>query len=190
MIHGEGRAKGHERGTCFCWALTTFVGWLSLSHLFTICDLTLGSYVALGLWFCFFKSTVWFEATCKGKAWTLVSDISGFKHALLHNSCDTLSAALLLWSSVFPSVKWRHLHTLFKGGVHAQWCLTVCNSMDCSLPGSSIHGIFQARILAWADISSSKGSSWPRDWAWVSCIAGRFFTTVPLGKPFVRTEKD
>ena len=48
--------------------------------------------------------------------------------------------------------------------------------MDCSLPGSSVHGILQARILEWVAIPFSRGSSWPRDWTWVSCIAGRFFT--------------
>ena len=48
--------------------------------------------------------------------------------------------------------------------------------MDCSLPGSSIHGISQARILEWVDISFSRRSSWPRDWTLVSCIIGRHFT--------------
>ena len=43
--------------------------------------------------------------------------------------------------------------------VHAQSCLALCNPMDCSLPGSSVHGIFQARILEWVVISSSRGSS-------------------------------
>jgi len=43
-------------------------------------------------------------------------------------------------------------------------CLTLCDLMDCSLPGSSIHEILQARILEWVAISFSKGSSWPRDW--------------------------
>ena len=47
--------------------------------------------------------------------------------------------------------------------------------MDCSPPGYSIHRILQARILEWVVIPSSSGSSWPRDWTWVSCIAGRFF---------------
>ena len=42
--------------------------------------------------------------------------------------------------------------------------LTLCNPMDCSLPGSSIHGILQARILEWVAMPSSRGSSWPRDW--------------------------
>ena len=41
---------------------------------------------------------------------------------------------------------------------------------------SSVHGILQARILEWVAIPFSRGSSWPRDWTRVSCIAGRFFT--------------
>ena len=48
--------------------------------------------------------------------------------------------------------------------------------MDCSLSGSSVHGIFQARVLEWTVISFSRGSSWPRDRTWVSWIAGRCFT--------------
>ena len=52
---------------------------------------------------------------------------------------------------------------------------TLCDPMACSLPGS-VHGIFQARILEWVAISFSRGSSWPRDRALVSHIAGRHFT--------------
>ena len=52
-----------------------------------------------------------------------------------------------------------------------------CDSMDCSLPGSSVHGILQVRILEWVAISFSRGSSQPRNRTQVSCIAGRFFTT-------------
>ena len=48
--------------------------------------------------------------------------------------------------------------------------------MDCSLPSSSVHGISQARILEWVAIPFSRGSSRARDWTWVSCIAGGFFT--------------
>ena len=48
--------------------------------------------------------------------------------------------------------------------------------MDCSLSGSSVHGIFQARVLEWIAISFSRGSSWARNRTWVSCIAGRCFT--------------
>jgi len=52
-----------------------------------------------------------------------------------------------------------------------------CTPMDCSLPGSSVHGISQARTLEWVAISFSRGSSHPRDWICVSCLAGGFFTT-------------
>ena len=58
----------------------------------------------------------------------------------------------------------------------SQLCLTLCNSMDCSLPGSSVHGILQARILEWVAIPFSRGSSQPRDGPWVSYTVGRFFT--------------
>ena len=58
----------------------------------------------------------------------------------------------------------------------AQSCPTLCDPMDCSLPGSSIHGIFQARVLEWAAISFSRRSSQPRDQTQISCIAGRRFT--------------
>ena len=67
-----------------------------------------------------------------------------------------------------------------------QSCLTLCNSMDCSLPGSSAHGILHARILEWVAVSSFRGSSRPRDWtciSGISCTTGRFFTTEPPGKP-------
>ena len=52
----------------------------------------------------------------------------------------------------------------------AKLCLTLCNPMDCSPPGSFVHGTFQARILEWVAISSSKEPSQPRDWTWVFCI--------------------
>ena len=54
-------------------------------------------------------------------------------------------------------------------------CPTLCNLMDCSLPGFSLHGILQARVLEWVAISFSRGSSWPRDRTQVSCIPGRRF---------------
>ena len=58
----------------------------------------------------------------------------------------------------------------------SQLCLALCDSMDCSPPSSSVHGIFQARILEWVSIPISRGSSRPRDWMQVSCITGGFFT--------------
>ena len=67
-----------------------------------------------------------------------------------------------------------------------QSCLTLCDAMDCSLPGSSVHEILQARILEWVAMPSSRGSSQPRDQIWVSylsCVTSKFFTTKPLEKP-------
>ena len=58
----------------------------------------------------------------------------------------------------------------------AQLCLTLCNPVDCSPPGFSVHGVFQARILEWVAISFSRASSPPRDRTQVSCIGGRCFT--------------
>ena len=60
--------------------------------------------------------------------------------------------------------------------VVAQSCLTLCNPMDCSLPGSSVHGILQIRILEGVAIFFSRGSFRPRDRIQVSCTAGRLFT--------------
>ena len=68
---------------------------------------------------------------------------------------------------IYEEVKWSEV---------AQSCLTLCDPMDCSLPGSSLHGILQARILEWIAISFSRGSSRLRDQTQVSCIAGGFFT--------------
>ena len=65
------------------------------------------------------------------------------------------------------------------GCLIAQLCPTLCNPLDCSPSGSSVHAIFQARILEWIAISSSRGSSRPRDLAHTSCgscTGGGFFT--------------
>ena len=67
-----------------------------------------------------------------------------------------------------------------------QSCLSLCNPLDCSPPGSSVHGILQARILEWITMPSSRRSSKPRDQtrdSCSSCTAGRFFTAEPPGKP-------
>ena len=61
----------------------------------------------------------------------------------------------------------------------AQSCPTLCHPVDFSSPGSSVHGIPQARTLEWVAISFSTGSSRPKDRTWVSYIAGGFFTVWP-----------
>ena len=59
----------------------------------------------------------------------------------------------------------------------AQLCPSICNPVDCSPPGFSVHEILQARVLEWVAIPFSRASSWPRDWTPVSCIAGKCSTT-------------
>ena len=65
----------------------------------------------------------------------------------------------------------------------AKSCLTLCDPIDCSLPGSLVHEISQARILEWVAISSSRGPSWPSNQTRASQAAGGFFTAKPPGKP-------
>ena len=59
-----------------------------------------------------------------------------------------------------------------------QSCPALCHPTDCSPPGSSAHGILQARVLERVAIAFSRGSSRPRNQTWVSCIVGRFFTSL------------
>ena len=89
---------------------------------------------------------------------------------------------LHLWIS---GVKWdtrkRQMYSQHKASLRWWWgevtqsCPTLCDPVDCSLPGSSVHGILQARTLEWVAISFSRGSSWPRDQTQVSRIGGRCF---------------
>ena len=80
-------------------------------------------------------------------------------------------------------VRIHHIHSqVYTHVCYAQVCLTLCDPMDYGQPDSSVHGIFQARILEWVAISYSKGFSWPRDRtqvSWVSHIGRWFFTTAP-----------
>ena len=75
-----------------------------------------------------------------------------------------------MWTNYEPGiykvyeVKWSEV---------AQSCLTLCDPVDCSPPCSSVHGIFQARVLEWVAISFSTGSSRPRDRTQVSCIVSK-----------------
>ena len=78
--------------------------------------------------------------------------------------------------SFLGQVQW----SVLKGEVQvkvlvAQMCPTLCDPTDCSPPGSSVHGILQARILVWDAMPSSRGPSPPSDRTRVSCITGRFF---------------
>ena len=114
---------------------------------------------------------------------SLIFPILLFSSISLHWSLRKpfLSLLAILWNSAFKwvsEVKWSEI---------AQSCPTLCNPMDYSLPGSSLHGILQARVLEWVAISFPRGSSWPRDQTWVSGIPGRRFnlwaTREALKKP-------
>ena len=86
------------------------------------------------------------------------------------------------WTEPGPGAKsYRGVCVCVRVCVHvcvlaSQSCLTLCDPMDCSLPGFSVHGILLERILEWVAISFSRSSSPPKDQSWISCIEGRFFT--------------
>ena len=76
---------------------------------------------------------------------------------------------------------WAYVHTQL-----LQFCPTLCNPMGCSPPGSSVHGILQARILEGVAMPSSRGCFWLRDWtraSYISCTARGFFTAEPPQRP-------
>ena len=69
----------------------------------------------------------------------------------------------VLCSIIYNNQKGEQTEGLIIIALVAQSCLTLCDPMDGSPPGSSVHGILQARILEWVAIPFSRGSSWPRD---------------------------
>ena len=97
----------------------------------------------------------------------------GFNVTLFNTASFFLAAPCSLWD----------LSSLVVCVLVAQSCLTLWDPIDCSPPGSSVHGILQARILKWVAIFFSRGSSQPRDQTHVSHTAGRFFTDSAAIKP-------
>ena len=94
------------------------------------------------------------------------------------------------WSG--SPISWRIFHSLLSSTQSkavkvkvkvTQSCPIFCDPTDCSLPGFSIHGIFQARVLEWVAISFSRGSSQPRDRTQVSSIVGSCFNRLSQGSP-------
>ena len=82
--------------------------------------------------------------------------------------------SLTVWPLPWSSLPWIPLYWKKVKVLVAQSCPTLCDPMDCSPPGSSVHGLLQARTLEWVAISLFRASSWPGDRTQVSCIAGRF----------------
>ena len=86
--------------------------------------------------------------------------------------------------SLSCSVAWTFAYRLlFWEVLVVQSCLILCNSMDYSTPGSSVHGIFQARILEWVDIPFFRGFSWLRDQTWIFCMQVNYLPSEPPGSP-------
>ena len=100
------------------------------------------------------------------------------------DTTDWLSLSLCIFTEIYS-----HHHYLIPEYLRAkllQSCLTVCNPMDCSPPGSSVHGILQARILEWVAIpplGDLPNSGMEPKSLTSPALAGRFFTTEPPGKP-------
>ena len=87
---------------------------------------------------------------------------------------------------ISPALAGRFFSLSHQGNLYAkslQLCPTLCDPVDCGPPGSSIHGVLQARILVWVAMPSFRGSFQPKDWTHVSFVAGRLFTTESLGTP-------
>ena len=107
---------------------------------------------------------------------------SGF---LFPSSGHLPDPGIKLMSPASPALAGRFLPLTWKSSEIAQSCSTLCDPMDCSQPGSSVRGIFQARRVEWVSISSSRGSFWSKDQTRVSCvsyIAGGFFAWA-VGEP-------
>ena len=94
-----------------------------------------------------------------------------------HTATTTLEMNLALSRKLNIYIFWVLTNSTLevKWSEVAQSCPTLCDPMDCSPPGSSVHGILQARVLEWVAISFSRGSSRPRDQTQVSRIADRCF---------------
>ena len=113
----------------------------------------------------------WIKCMSKHKTWTTQSTYINFHFVLVKTRVASPRHGLVAdkeqeFARVFPA-----LGTCLNSGSVAQWRPTLCNPVDCSLPGFSVRWIFQARILEWVVISSSRGSSQPRERSCISCVS-------------------
>ena len=124
-----------------------------------------------------------FKLSCKthillvgGVVWKMVKRVKIEENEAIYFQCiKSFLCILSLWS--FGSLcLFLITYVLLSEVLVAQLCPTLCDPMDCGLPGSSDHGILQARIQELVSISFSRGSSWSTFKTWVSCITGKFFT--------------
>ena len=96
----------------------------------------------------------------------------GFSENWTQDYCESQQFCFLeylyiyIWGCIYLSI-----YSVCVSTKLLQSCQTVCDPLDWSPSGSSVHGILQARILEWVTMPSSRGSSWPRDWTRFSCIS-------------------
>ena len=101
----------------------------------------------------------------------------------VHNVCMCVCVCVCVYVYIY-----MYIHICIHTSMRAkslQLCSTLCDPMDCSLPGSSVHGLLQAGMLEWVAMPSYRGTFQPRDRIHVFCsycIAGGFFTAKPPGK--------
>ena len=106
-----------------------------------------------------------------------ITEIKSYCSSKYWSSCNSNTAAVIWYNylenslAVAYNITNNMIALCVRAHSVAQSCLTLCDPMDCSSPGSSIHGIFQSKILEWVAISYSRGSSPPRDRIHVSCIS-------------------
>ena len=144
--------------------------------------LTLGSQKAVGSFFSF-PPNPWPEFPVLGLLMHQQNMYSGIRKSILvlwpfrTGQEEISSSQPILWlrAGLLPE-SFSVLRDLRFNNLVAKSCPTLSNPMDCSLRGSSVHGILQARIMKWVAVSFSRGSSRLRDRTRVSCIIGRFFT--------------
>ena len=112
------------------------------------------------------------------KSWTRLTDWTELNMEVLKWHSRVLCNDMeICYDVLSKKVEGRWKVKMSMGVSHSVFSyLTLRNPLGCTLLSSSVLGIFQARKLEWVAIPFFRRSSWPRDWTWVSCIAGRFFT--------------
>ena len=138
-----------------------------------------------------FNQVMFLSNICNSSIWiknVIIGFFSSFSQHLYKLSALLNGNKLFIMRDILAdrwNIKSGSQNSLFPH-LHLKWpcccclvtksCLTLCNSMDCSLPDSSLHEILQTRVLEWVAIPFSRVSSRPRDWTQGSWIAGRIFT--------------
>ena len=129
------------------------------------------------------RPTIWSSNSTSGYLST-ENENTNWKRSMHPHAPDTIIYNSQDMETIYGSVSgWMNKENVYRYKIYGLWksevaqsCPTLCDPMDCSPPGSFVHGAFQARNLEWVAISFSRGSFWPRDQTQVSCIVGRHFT--------------